>query len=265
MIKAAQQARAETTRRDLVMLLLASIACAVVLTLGLTDSPMLVASGSARAKQLLIIALIAGAVALAVSWVWNVTHTSREHVRAADAELSTLRRNLLTTEAIIKAEPQVLVFWEHGKGLQVVTHTLTTVPGLPVEQPELLRFGTWLEPKSAEDLKQGLDLLFAEGRPLNMLVKTTAGGHLEADGRAAGTRAVLRLRDVAGYKRDLVRVLEQHQQLARDIRSSRALLNANAGVAAWRRRSAGVDQHCVRQGGGGDGRGAGARPPDRIA
>ena len=147
-------------------------------------------------------------------------------MRAAEEQAAILRRNLLTTEAIIKAEPQVLVFWEHGQGLKVVTHTLNSVPGLPEEKPELLRFGTWLEQKSAEDLKQGLDLLFAEGRPLNLLVKTTAGGYLEADGRAAGARAVLRLRDVAGYKRDLVKVLEQHQQLARDIRSSRALLNA---------------------------------------
>jgi signal transduction histidine kinase len=227
MISTIERATGESTRRDLVMLLLASIACAVVLTLGLADTSLSTAVTTVpRARQLLVMALISGGVALAVSWVWHVTHTTREAVRVSQEQTALLRRNLLTTEAIIKAEPQVLVFWEHGQGLKVVTHTLTSVPGLPDEQPELLRFGIWLEPKSAEDLKQGLDLLFAEGRPLNLLIKTTAGGHLEADGRAAGARAVLRLRDVAGYKRDLVKVLEQHQQLARDIRSSRALLNA---------------------------------------
>jgi signal transduction histidine kinase len=227
MISTSENLRGETTRRDLVMLLLASIACAVVLTLGLTETVATPTDGtSPRPRQLLVMALISGVVALAVSWVWHITHTAREAVQAAEEETALLRRNLLTTEAIIKAEPQVLVFWEHGQGLKVVTHTLTTVQGLPEDQPELLRFGSWLEPKSAEDLKQGLDLLFAEGRPLNLLIKTAAGGHLEADGRAAGARAVLRLRDVAGYKRDLVKVLEQHQQLARDIRSSRALLNA---------------------------------------
>ena len=227
MISSSDHATGESTRRDLVMLLLASLACAVVLTLGLADTNLSTAATTIpRARQLLVMALIAGGVALAVSWIWHVTHTAREAVRAAEEQSALLRRNLLTTEAIIKAEPQVLVFWEHGQGLKVVTHTLTSVPGLPDDQPELLRFGTWLEPKSAEDLKRALDLLFAEGRPLNLLIKTTAGGHLEADGRAAGARAVLRLRDVAGYKRDLVKVLEQHQQLARDIRSSRALLNA---------------------------------------
>src|SRR5690606_33874187 len=53
-----------------------------------------------------------------------------------------------------------------------------------------------------------------------------SGGNREADGRASGARAVLRLRDVAGYKRDLIKIIDQHRQLARDIRASRALLNA---------------------------------------
>jgi signal transduction histidine kinase len=211
------------------MLLLASIACAVVLTLGLADSHVAAQAASIpppRPRQLLLIALLSGGVALAVSWVWHVTRTTREIVKRAEAENVQLRRDLLTTDAIIKCEPQVLVFWEHGVGLRVIAHTLSTVPGLPADQTELLRFGGWLEPKSAEDLKQALDQLFATGKPVNLLVKTTLGGHLEADGRAAGSRAVLRLRDVATYKRELMRVLEQHQQLARDIRSSRALLNA---------------------------------------
>ena len=49
---------------------------------------------------------------------------------------------------------------------------------------------------------------------------------MEADGRAAGGRAVLRFKDVAGYKRDLSVILDQHMRLARDVRSSRALLSA---------------------------------------
>src|SRR5262249_11629770 len=66
----------------------------------------------------------------------------------------------------------------------------------------------------------------SEGRSFNIILKTSAGGHVEADGRAAGGRAVLRLRDVAGYKRDLTAILDQHTRLARDVRSGRALLNA---------------------------------------
>jgi len=58
-----------------------------------------------------------------------------------------------------------------------------------------------------------------------LILRTLAGGNVEAEGRAAGGRAVLRLKDIAGYKLELSSIHGQHAVLARDIRSSRALLN----------------------------------------
>src|SRR6185503_9602454 len=144
----------------------------------------------------------------------------------------------LTAEAIIKAEPQVLVFWEQGHGVRVMTHTLAGIVGLPQPHAELLKFGQWLDLASAQELKSGLDALFSDGRPFSSLLKTTAGGHVEADGRAAGGRAILRLRDIAGRKRDLARVLDQHRQLVRDTLAGRTLLNA-LPMPAWFRDAAG--------------------------
>ena len=49
----------------------------------------------------------------------------RDGPERGDAEeTAELRKNLLTAEAIIKAEPQVLVFWEQGQGVRVMAHTL---------------------------------------------------------------------------------------------------------------------------------------------
>ena len=42
-----------------------------------------------------------------------------------------------------------------------------------------------------------------------------------ADGRATGARAMLRLRDVAAYKRDLVQLSDQHRRLTGDLAASR--------------------------------------------
>ena len=54
-----------------------------------------------------------------------------------------LRKNLLTVESIIKAEPQVLVFWEQGQGVRVMVHTLSGIAGLPgSSMPSLLKFGS---------------------------------------------------------------------------------------------------------------------------
>ena len=219
------QSRTDATRRELLALLLASLACIIVLTLGLVDSP---GSNiiSVSIRPLLFAAFAAGTAGLGVTLVWYVLRRARRAIRRAETDAAALRRHLATAEAIIKAEPQVLVFWEQDQPLRVVAHTLSSVAGLPEDQKDLIRFGAWLDADSADALKTGLDALFSDGRPFNLLLKTTAGGNLEADGRASGARAVLRLRDVAGYKRDLLRIIDQHRQLARDIRASRALLNA---------------------------------------
>ncbi len=65
-----------------------------------------------------------------------------------------------------------------------------------------------------------------------------AGGHVEADGRAAGGRAILRLREITGRKRDLSRILDQHRVLVRDTQSGRALLDA-LPMPVWFRRDDG--------------------------
>jgi signal transduction histidine kinase len=187
---------------------------------------------SAAARGALLVSLAVGAAALAVALAYRTLRA-----RAGDAtaqEIAELRKNLLTAEAIIKAEPQVLVFWEQGHAVRLMAHTLMSVPGLPRPNAELLRFGQWLDPGSSRELKAMLDALFSEGRPFTVLLKTKAGGHVEADGRAAGGRAILRLREVAGRKRDLARILDQHRQLVRDTLAGRTLLNA-LPMPAWLR------------------------------
>ena len=152
--------------------------------------------------------------------------------------LAELRKNLLTAEAILKAEPQVLVFWEQGQGVRVMMHTLPQRRRAAAERcrfAEVRRVARLAPPRRSS---RRLDTLFSDGRPFTSLLKTTAGGHVEADGRAAGGRAILRLRDVAGRKRDLARILDQHRQLVRDTLAGRTLLNA-LPMPAWFRDSGG--------------------------
>ena len=170
-----------------------------------------------------MLALAAGA---GLAFNARAQKTARERIAHAGAEVVDLRRRLIAAEAVVKAEPQVLIFWEQGRGLKIVAHTLSSVPGLPEDETELVRFGGWLETTAAADLKAALDHLFKSGRAFTLLLKTQAGGHLEADGRAVGGCAVLRMRDIAGHKLDLVRIIEQHRQLTREIKAGRAALEA---------------------------------------
>ncbi len=212
-------------RAELMLLLVASIACAIVLTAAIADRSAQ-GVGGLRLAHVLALAVTSGAMAVALALLWRSTRAARRMGSRREDETAELRRNLASAEAILKAEPQVLIYWQHGQSVRIAVNTLTTVPGLPDDPQQLLRFGQWLEPQGAHDLKSGLDTLFAMGRPFNLLLRTSAGGHVEADGRVAGGRAILRLRDVAGSRRDLARIMDQHRQLARDISLSRALLNA---------------------------------------
>ena len=220
-------------RRELLALMLASLACVVILTVSVVERPKL-AVGGIDVQHILLFLLVAGTAVAAAALVLIMTTRARRVMREAREESAQLKRSLMTAEAIFKAEPQVLVFWDHNDGLKLVTHTLNSVAGIPTDQADILKFGTWLEPSAALDLKRALDELFNEGRAFNIFLKTTAGGHIEADGRATGTRAMLRLRDVAGTKRDIVRILDQNRKLAHHIRNYRALLNA-LPIAVWMR------------------------------
>ena len=151
---------------------------------------------------------------------------------ARAAELRRLQQALGAAEAVVHAEPQVVVLWEHGAPVRVVVQSLTSVAGLPTDIAQLQRFGAWLDASSAQELKAGLDALFADGRAFNLLVRTAAGAHLEADGRASGGRALLRLRDVVGHRRDLARLLDQHRDLTREIAAGRGLLDS-LPMPAW--------------------------------
>lgn len=219
-----QKAQKTTTRRQLALLLLAAMGCVTAL-LSTFISGHELRPDQMDLRHVSLIAFVAGAGFIAGLIVWHMTSSARREARYAKAESLQLRRNLAAADAIIRAEPQVLIFWEQGQAVRIVAHTLAGVPGLPESNTEILRFGHWLEAKGAQSLKIALDHLFANGRAFNIILKTLAGGNVEAEGRAAGGRAVLRLKDIAGYKLELATIHNQHATLSRDIRSSRALLN----------------------------------------
>src|SRR6185295_3247350 len=135
-----------------------------------------------KSGPILLISIAIGAAALAAAMLHRAMQRYAKSDQSMAAEIAELRKSLLAAEAVIKAEP-------------------------------LLAFGKWLDPASAQQLKKGLDILFAEGQSFTLLLKTGRGGYVEADGRAGGGRAILRLRAVAGRKQDLAKILDQHRQL----------------------------------------------------
>jgi len=210
-------------RRDLAGLMAASIAGVLLLVGGIAAGGEMLFGLSLG--ELSAVAAIAGLVGLGLVLAWFTAGRAWREAREARNESADLRRSLAAADSVIRSEPQILVSWAQNEPLRVVAQSLKGVPGLPDSPDRFLRFGQWLEPGSGATLKMALDALFASGRPFNIIVRTLAGGNVEAEGRTAGGRALLRLRDVAGHRDEVARVLAEQQRLSHEVRASRALLD----------------------------------------
>jgi signal transduction histidine kinase len=127
--------------------------------------------------------------------------------------------------ALLLSEPQVLVAWAAATDVpDILGDTGIIVPGGVPER--VLAFGSWLEPPAAQRMEQAVETLRSDGRGFVMTLTTTAGRPVEAEGRAVGGRAVLRLRDVSGIERELIDLAARHDKLLSDVETLKALLDS---------------------------------------
>jgi signal transduction histidine kinase len=155
----------------------------------------------------------------------------RTRARAAHAD-NTLRDQVVAltaerdrTYALLLSETQVLVSWAAADNEPDILGDTTLVTSAAMPQ-RVLAFGTWLEPDKAQAMERAVDALRAEGEAFAMPLMTLAGRTIEADGRAIGGRAVLRLRDAGGLKRELAELNVRHEKLLAESNSLRMLIDA---------------------------------------
>jgi signal transduction histidine kinase len=103
----------------------------------------------------------------------------------------------------------------------------------------VLAFGSWLEPYHAQAMERAVDALRAQGEGFAMPLMTLGGRAIEAEARAIGGQAVLRLRDISGLKRELAELGARHDRLSNEGESLRALIEA-LPAPAWVRDLAGA-------------------------
>ena len=136
-----------------------------------------------------------------------------------------LRAEIDRLKTLLLSEPQVLVAWPAGTDEpEIIGDTGIVVPGRVPER--VLAFGAWLEPAAAQRMEHAVETLRSEGRGFVMTLTTSAGRPLEAEGRAVGGRAVLRLRDVSGIECELMDLAARHDRLMADVETMKTLLNA---------------------------------------
>jgi signal transduction histidine kinase len=126
---------------------------------------------------------------------------------------------------LLLSEPQILVTWAASGGEPTIIGDTTLVTS--AEQPRrILAYGSWLEPDKAQALERAVDALRESGEAFSMSLMTQIGRAIEAEGRAIGGCAVMRLRDVTGLKRELAEANARYEKLAGSVESLRSLIQA---------------------------------------
>jgi signal transduction histidine kinase len=168
----------------------------------------------------------------------------RTRIRADLAEISArdeiieLKAEVDRINALVLSEPQIIVSWGAADDRPEIIGDTTMLT--PASAPRrVLAFGTWLEPEQARSIEQSLEALRARGEGFSMSLTTLSGHPIEAEGRAIGGRAVLRLRDVGGIKRDLAELVGKHQKLLGEVDSLHTLIEALPSPI-WTRDEAGA-------------------------
>jgi signal transduction histidine kinase len=155
----------------------------------------------------------------------------RTRVRAGSAEsklrdrVALLRADLDRLKTLLMSDPQVVVSWAAADNEPDIIGDTTLITTSSIPQ-RVLSFGTWLEPEKAQAMERSTDALRATGESFSMQLMALNGRAIDADGRAIGGRAVLRLRDVTGSKRELAELNARHEKLLSEVESLRTLIDA---------------------------------------
>ncbi|MBI4273849.1 MAG: PAS-domain containing protein [Rhizobiales bacterium] len=168
----------------------------------------------------------------------------RARRRAADTE-SSLRNEIVTLTAevdrahtLLLSEPQVIIAWAAAGDEPEILGDITVIT--TVNTPlRVMAFGAWLDAEQAKAMERAVEALRAKGESFAMPLRTLTGRPIEAEGRAIGGRAILRLRDVSGIKQEMAALAARHQELLEDVDSLRTLINAIPSPV-WARNEAGT-------------------------
>ncbi|MCC6890906.1 MAG: PAS-domain containing protein [Hyphomicrobiales bacterium] len=160
----------------------------------------------------------------------EVAAKARDEIIASRAEVDRVY-------ALLRSEPQVLVAWAAADDTPEIIGDVGLVTD--AETPHrVLAFGLWLGPEPARTLEAAVANLRERGEKFAMAVTTLAGRPIEAEGQVVGGRAILRLKDVSGAKRELAELLHRFQRQVDDTDALRTLAEA-LPAPIWARDEAG--------------------------
>lgn len=177
--------------------------------------------------EIAALALILGALFFAV---FTAILLVRTHARAVEMQalvrdkIAALNGDVDRLRGLLLSEPQVLVSWPAASAQPEIIGNPNSIA--PIGTGSMLDFGTWLDPQRARDMEQAIARLRAQGESFTLVLTTTLGRHVRAEGRAIAGRAVLKLRNVSGIESELAELMTRHEKVTNDAEALHRLIAA---------------------------------------
>ena len=156
---------------------------------------------------------------------------------AARDEIIASRAEVDRVYALLRSEPQILVAWPAGDDEPEIIGDVGLVTDADAPY-RVLAFGLWLAPDAAQAIETAVTALRDRGEKFSMTLTTLAGRPIEAEGQVVGGRAILRLKDVSGIKREFAELAGRYQHQVDDANAMRTLIEAMPSPV-WARDEAG--------------------------
>jgi signal transduction histidine kinase len=171
-------------------------------------------------------------------WAFFVIRRLIRDDAAARRRIAELEGEINEAEAALRAEPHLLLIWR-GRNAEPdrIIGDMRDTAKVPAQRETLLDFPVWLEPESASALAAAAATLRETGISFNIGIRTKRGELLEADGRAAGRLATLRLRPLSGERRHITEMAFEARKLSKQVERLSAILDG-APLPIWLKDSA---------------------------
>jgi len=188
----------------------------------------------------LIIALAAlGFSVVSAALLLRTQRRSKANEVGLRGEIRGLQAESDRFQALLFAEPQVLISWAAGDSRpQISGDTGLLMPDSQNPQ-RVLAFGTWLPPEPALQIDHAVDALLDKGEGFLLHLVTSSGRAIEAMGRAVGGQAVVRIRELSGVRRELAEMTRRFKSLQDETEMLRGFADA-APWPIWARRDDGT-------------------------
>jgi signal transduction histidine kinase len=189
--------------------------------------------------EIAALALTLGILCFAVVTAIMLVRTRRRLAAteaAARDDAIALRARADRANALLLVEPQVVIAWS-------TTDEEPEIIGEPrlvtdrSDPQSVLDYPSWLDPDQAEVVLSAVEGLRARGAGFAMTLITASDRLIEADGRVVGGRAVLRLRNVSGIRRELGELAVRHQRQIEEAEALRSLVDGT-DLPIWTRDTA---------------------------